>query len=192
MTLSASAGRPVALLARALPGPRPVPRPPRGKLALRYWETDVPARAVSRAAVALAVERARTESVAFFCQIGPQADALIRDTLRGLPPDVRPLFKFGLPPLASGGAEELTSPLRDRGVSVVVIDNLTGLLPRMQWRAPIRQYEAAEREVLRELRRLISGFDRPIEVVLFHLFSEDKARKLLEEGFVDEIEELRL
>ncbi len=183
-------GRSVALQDVALPEPRPVRMGTRGKLVLRYWKPGTPFRDVSLAALELALDRARESVVAFLCH--PNGDARLQRSLRRVDPSLSLVSTSEISRLDSGGGRQLTSLIRKHHASVVVVDNLSKLMPRIHWLSPQSRFEEAERETLREIRSILPGFDRHIELVLFHFLDRDKAGMLLEEGLVDETQDLRL
>ena len=156
-------------------------------LTLFYWQPGMPFRVAHRSAVSLALEKAREAPVILSCE----PNEATRRRLREFDTD-RPLIcTTRIAPLDSGGAEQLIRLIREHQVSVLIIDKLRRLEPWMHWTTPGEELDRADREVLRGLRRLISAFDRPIEVVLFHLIDRDKAEQLLGEGLVDELGEVR-
>lgn len=178
-------GRPL-VFAQALP----TRRRRRGGLTLRYWnDVRMGFRQVALEAFRLAQERAQEGVVVLFCQ--PRGDSRLQRELRQIEPDVPLVCIRKLSKLASGGAEEITGAVREHHASAVIIDNLERLLPRIHWASPRSRIEEAETEVLRGIRTVISGFDHATEAVLFYLMNEDRARRLLKEGLVDRIEEVR-
>ena len=93
--------------------------------------------------------------------------------------------------LGSGGREQLEGLIREHHASVVVVDKLERLMPRVHWKALRSRVEEAEQETLKEIRRLLPG-DRPAEAILFHCIRPERAEELLDQGFVDEALEVRL
>jgi hypothetical protein len=138
----------------------------------------------------LANVAAQVAVVAFYCQ--PQGDVRLQRELRRVDPSLPLICVSHVSKFAFGGADELAMLIREHHASVVVVDNLGRFMPRVQWNAPRSRTDETEREVLGELRRVISGLDHEIEVVLFHHVARGKAEKLLADGLVDEIEEVRL
>ena len=179
-------GRPL-VFAQALPTRR---RTRRG-LTLRYWnDVGRPFREIALEALRLARRRAQTAPVVLLCQ--PEGDTRLRRELGRVDPCLPLVYMAEVSRFDSGGADDLTRYVQDHHASVVVVDNLRRLMPRVHWKSPRSRFDATEREVLGGLRRVISGFDHEIEVVLFHHVARGKAEKLLAEGLVDEIEEVRL
>lgn len=160
----------------------------RGGLTLHYWRPGALFPQVAVAALALALEKAETATTAFYCR--PEGE--LRRALAQVHPGLPLVCQPELSKLGSGGDAELKTLIQDHDVSVVVIDNLGRLLPRIHWRSPSSRIEEAEREVLRQLRDLVSGLEQPTEVHLFYLQAGSMARQLLEDGLVDEIQEVRL
>jgi hypothetical protein len=162
---------------------RPAPVAASCTITLRFWQREFCFRDVSRAAFHLAIERSKRLDVAFFGQLS---------TVSRIPHKEGAIRTYAASKLAAGGGDDLERAVRDEGASVVVVDNLRELMPRIHWTARPSQLAVADREILRELRRLVAGVGREVEVVLFHFVDQAGAERLLAEGFVDEIQELRL
>jgi hypothetical protein len=171
-------GRPVTMIEL-----RPAPVLASCTITLRFWQREFCFRDVSRAAFDVALERSERSSVAFFGQLS---------TVSRIPHKEGSISTYAASRLHAVGADDLERAVRDQEASVVVVDNLRELMPRIHWTARPSQLAEADREILRELRRLTAGVGREVEVVLFHFVDPAGVERLLAEGFVDEIQELRL